>query len=147
MIPADLVLLPALPLSANGKVDRDRLPAPDAAQTRRRAGYVAPRTAIEETLAAIWGEVLEVDRVGIHDDFLSLGGHSLLAIQIASRIEEAFAVRVSLKVIFSGQTLEELAAEVEAALFAASGEADLADELRRLENLSDDEVASLLAEA
>ncbi len=147
MIPTDFLLLPALPLSANGKVDRDRLPAPDAAQTRRRAGYVAPRTAIEETLAAIWGEVLEIDQVGIHDDFLSLGGHSLLSIQIASRIEEAFAVRVSLKVIFSGQTLEELAGEVEAALFAASGDADLEDELRQLENLSDDEVASLLAEA
>ena len=147
MIPADFVLLPALPLNANGKVDRDLLPVPDVARSRRRAGYAAPRTAIEETLAAIWQEVLEVDRVGIHDDFLSLGGHSLLSIQIASRIEEAFAVRISLKVVFSGQTLEELAGEVEAALFAASGDADLEDELRQLENLSDDEVASLLAEA
>ncbi|HTQ79686.1 MAG TPA: amino acid adenylation domain-containing protein, partial [Thermoanaerobaculia bacterium] len=146
MIPSDFVLLSALLLNANGKVDRDLLPAPDAAQTRRRAAYVAPRTPIEETLAAIWQEVLEVDRVGVQDDFLSLGGHSLLSIQIASRIEEAFAVRISLKVIFSGQTLEALAGEVEAALFASSSDGDVEAEIRRLENQSDDEVASLLAE-
>jgi len=147
MIPADFVLLAALPLNGNGKIDRDRLPAPDTALSRRRAAYVAPRTTIEETLAAIWQEVLGLQRVGIHDDFLSLGGHSLLSIQIAARIDETFAVRIPLQAVFSGETLDALARQVEAAIFAASSDLDLEAEILQLEGPSGDETANLQAEA
>jgi len=85
--------------------------------------------------------------VGIHDDFLSLGGHSLLSIQIAARIDETFAVRIPLQAVFSGETLDALARQVEAAIFAASSDLDLEAEILQLEGPSGDETANLQAEA
>ena len=84
MVPAVFVLLDALPLSRNGKVDRGALPAPSPA-TDTAAGYVPPRTGTEQTLATIWADVLGVDQVGIHDNFFELGGDSILSIQVVSR--------------------------------------------------------------
>jgi glutamate-1-semialdehyde-2,1-aminomutase len=146
MVPSEFVLLDALPLNANGKVDRDRLPQAGGAPSRGQAEYVAPRNLVEEKIAAIWQEVLEIERVGIHDSFVALGGHSLLSLQIASRIEEAFGVRVSLKILFSGKSLEALAKDVEAALFANSSQADLESVLADLETGSNEEIERLLAE-
>ncbi|MCT7149562.1 phosphopantetheine-binding protein, partial [Salmonella enterica subsp. enterica serovar Oranienburg] len=79
--------LERLPLNANGKLDRNALPALEIGQLHDQA-YLAPRTALEGTLAAIWAEVLKVDRVGVQDNFFELGGHSLLATQIASRVQK-----------------------------------------------------------
>ena len=145
MVPTDFVVLDALPLNANGKVDRDRLPEPDASQSRGHTEYVAPRNLVEEKIAEIWQEVLEIERVGVHDSFVSLGGHSLLSIQIAARIEEAFGVRISLRILFSGQSLEALAQDVETALFANSSQADLESALADLESGSGEEIERLLA--
>ena len=78
MVPAAFVQLAAFPLTPNGKLDRNALPAPDAAAVPART-YEAPQGEIEETLAAIWAEVLRLDRVGRQDNFFALGGHSLLA--------------------------------------------------------------------
>lgn len=88
MVPSAFVTLDALPLTRNGKVDRRRLPAPDpdAAGT---AGYVAPRTDTERTLAQIWGTLLGRERVGAEDNFFHLGGDSILSIQVASRARQA----------------------------------------------------------
>ncbi len=147
MLPTEFVVLDALPLNANGKIDRDRLPQPDGSQGRNQVEYVAPRNLLEERIAAIWQEVLGVERVGIRDTFVALGGHSLLSIQIASRIEEAFGVRISLKVLFTGQSLEVLARDVETALLANSSLADLENALESLEAGSDEEIEHLLAEA
>ncbi|MCB1032516.1 MAG: amino acid adenylation domain-containing protein, partial [Acidobacteria bacterium] len=86
LVPSVLVRLEALPLTANGKVDRRALPDPEGDRSGVAATYTAPRTPVEELLAAIWSELLGVERVGLDDDFFELGGHSLLATQVVSRV-------------------------------------------------------------
>jgi amino acid adenylation domain-containing protein len=117
LVPADLVLLAALPLLPNGKVDRGALarlePVPGGAVSR--PAHVPPRTPVEEVLAGIWAEVLGVERVGADDNFFELSGHSLLATQVAYRVRQAFGVELPLRRLFERATLAELAREVEAA--------------------------------
>src|SRR6266850_848498 len=115
MVPSAFVVLEAMPLTANGKVDRKALPAVDftAQQTRR---YEAPQGEIEEILATIWQELLHVERVGRHDNFFELGGHSLLAVQAISRLRESFRVEISLRNLFEAPTIASLREKVEAAL-------------------------------
>ncbi len=112
MVPGAFVTLPALPLTPNGKVDRRALaamrlepPAPDE--------QVAPRTPLEEALAAVWRELLGVERVGVRDDFFALGGHSLLAIQVVSRIRRLFGVEIGIREVFATPTVAALAVAVE----------------------------------
>jgi len=125
MIPNAFVLLDTLPLTANGKLDRRALPAPDI--TRKESGItlIAARTPIEEILVGIWTEVLGVEQVGIHDNFFELGGHSLLVIQLISRVRTTFAVKLSLHSLFSNPTVSGLAECIEAALREGSLIADL----------------------
>ncbi len=106
MVPTVWVVLPALPLSPNGKVDRRALPAPSRAG---HAGAVAPRNASEEMLAEIFRDVLGVEELGVHDDFFELGGHSLMAIRAAFRISEAFATEVAVSALFQAPTVAEMA--------------------------------------
>ena len=114
MVPAAYVRLDALPLNANGKVDRAALPAPaDDAFARR--GYEAPAGETEEALAGIWAEVLRVERVGRHDDFFELGGHSLLAVQVISRVRQELAVEVALGELFTRPALADFARGLEVA--------------------------------
>ena len=80
MVPAAWVKLGALPLTANGKVDRKALPAPDSQRTELSSAYIARRSAIERDIAAVWQEVLGIEHVGINDNFFDLGGHSLQAV-------------------------------------------------------------------
>ena len=113
MIPSAFVLLDALPLSPNGKVDRKALPAPDQSRPEPEESYVAPRTPVEEMLAEIWAEVLKLDKVGIDDNFFELGGHSLLATQLISRLHAAFKVEIPLRALFENPTVAGLAERVE----------------------------------
>ncbi len=92
MVPSWLVPLPAIPLTANGKVDRRALPAPEGVRPRPRVRGARGR--VQERLAAIWAEVLRRDRVGATDNFFELGGHSLLATQVLSRVQKAFGVEL-----------------------------------------------------
>ncbi|MES1211374.1 MAG: phosphopantetheine-binding protein, partial [Acidobacteriota bacterium] len=112
MVPSAFVLLDALPLSPNGKIDRKSLPAPDAGRVESGRSLVAPRNAIEERLAEIWRELLGVKRVGVGDDFFELGGHSLLATQAVSRIREAFGVELPLRTFFEAPSVASVAAAV-----------------------------------
>jgi acyl carrier protein len=145
MVPDHVVVLPAFPLTANGKVNRALLPDPKAAAPG--AARRAPHTAIEQRIAEIWQEVLTVAQVGLDDSFIGLGGHSLLAIQTAGRIERSLGVRVPLEVLFSGKDLESLARDVEALMVGGGGAAAPEALLDELEQLGDDELAALLTPA
>ncbi|MCP4540466.1 MAG: amino acid adenylation domain-containing protein [Chloroflexi bacterium] len=112
MVPSAFVTLEALPLMLNGKVDRRALPIPGRARKSEHI-FVAPRTASEKILADIWVKVLDLEQVGIHDDFFDLGGHSLLATRIISRVRDAFQVDLSLRAFFEAPTVASLAERVE----------------------------------
>jgi len=105
MVPAAYVRLEALPLTANGKLDRRTLPAPEADAYVVR-GYEAPVGEIETAVAEIWAEVLGVEQVGRHDNFFELGGHSLLAVRVIERMRQA-GMQVDVRALFVTPTLTE----------------------------------------
>ena len=109
MVPTLFVQLDEMPLTASGKVDRSALPEAGMEAVEPGVEYVAPTTEIEQRLADIWRELLQVDRVGIHDNFFALGGHSLKTMQLATRIRNAFDVTLPLTNLFEAQTVRELA--------------------------------------
>jgi amino acid adenylation domain-containing protein len=138
MVPAAFVVLDSLPLTANGKVDKKALPAPDASGAELTEGYVAPRNATEETLAGIWSQVLGVERVGAEDNFFELGGHSLLATQLMSRVLLEFGVQVGLRSFFEEPTVAGLALAVVQEQAAQTDEAEMAAILAELDGLAED---------
>jgi amino acid adenylation domain-containing protein len=113
MLPAAVVVLPALPQNANGKVDRRALPAPDLAAQATGRDYVAPRGALEALLASIWAEVLGVERVSVEDSFFDLGGNSLMATQVATLVQEVLPVKLPLRNVFEAPTVAGIAKLVE----------------------------------
>ncbi len=110
MVPSAFVALEALPQLPNGKIDRHSLPPPST--ELREATYVAPSSALEQHLAALWARVLGAERVGIHDDFFELGGHSLLATQVIARVREAYGQELPLRAFFEDPTIAGLAARL-----------------------------------
>jgi len=108
MVPAAVVVLPSLPLSPNGKVDKKALPAPQD-DALARAAHQAPQGHVEEVLAQIMGEVLGVKQVGRLDHFFDLGGHSLLAVQLSTRVKQALGVELPLRALFEAPVLADLA--------------------------------------
>ncbi|HVE93039.1 MAG TPA: amino acid adenylation domain-containing protein, partial [Actinomycetota bacterium] len=117
MVPAAFVVMDALPLSPNGKVDRRALPAPE--HVPDSDSHVEPRNATERVLAGMWSEVLGVTQVGALADFFDLGGHSLLATQLVSRIRTVFKVELPLRRVFETPTLEAQAAQIDTLLESA----------------------------
>ena len=143
MIPAAWVFLESLPLTSHGKVDRRSLPEPGEEVGARSA---PPETPLQGALAEIWCEVLGYSSVGIHDDFFELGGHSLLATQVITRIRGELGVDVPVRQLYDAPTLQQLALCVEELLFVQAGTDRLELELQQLEAMSDEEIASLLAD-
>jgi amino acid adenylation domain-containing protein len=124
MLPAAFVRLVALPLTPNGKLDRKALPDPDRSAAEQES-YVAPRTPLEQELAAIWIDILHLERVGIHDNFFAVGGHSLLATQIMTRITQRYQVALPLQALFQTPTIAVLAEKIEMIRWAAQDQAGL----------------------
>ncbi|MER7009269.1 amino acid adenylation domain-containing protein [Dactylosporangium sp. NPDC000555] len=141
MVPADVVALPALPRTANGKVDRAALPAP-AGRPDTGVEHVPPRTFLERQLAGLVAEVLGVERVGVHDDFFALGGNSLQAARLVNRAREALGLELSLQSLLTDPTVSAAAA---AADRAGAYEAEVARLERELRELAPDQLRALLA--
>ena len=146
MVPTAFVVLEALPLNANGKVDRHRLPAFEATRLEQEETYVAPRTSIEKELAEIWGELLGVKPVGIHENFFELGGHSLLLTQLASWLRSTFQVDLSLRKLFEAPTIAEMTIAIVERQIEQEDPAEVAHLLDELRQLSPEEVRAQLEE-
>ncbi|AFZ11271.1 amino acid adenylation domain protein [Crinalium epipsammum PCC 9333] len=113
MIPSAFVVLKSLPLTANGKIDRQALPAPAPSE---KQAFVSPRTPIEEVLARIWAELLGLQRVSVEDNFFELGGHSLLMTQLVVRVRDTFEIDLPLSVVFETPTIAGLAASIDSTI-------------------------------
>ncbi|MGR6616182.1 amino acid adenylation domain-containing protein [Pseudomonas rhodesiae] len=144
MVPAQWVLLEQMPLSPNGKLDRKALPKANASLMARE--YIAPQSELEQQVAAIWAEVLHVQRVGLHDNFFELGGHSLLATQVVVRLRERLHAEFDVKSIFTAPTLTDFSAYVAAQQTNNSPVQDaLAKSLEALKRLSAEDLDKLIS--
>ena len=132
MIPSAFVVLDALPVTLNGKIDRKALPAPDESNTMREQVVTLPSTPTQERVSEIVTSLLNLDVVGVDENFFLLGGHSLLGTQLITRISETFGVELSLRTLFSSPTIQELSSEIEQLI------------LVKLEAMSDEEAEHLL---
>jgi amino acid adenylation domain-containing protein len=144
MLPGAIVVVGELPRTPSGKIDRLALPDPDLV-VADDAEYVAPRTPLEEAVAAIWAQVLGMPRVGVEDDFFALGGHSLLATQVVAQVRSDFAVDLPLHSLFTYPTVTSLAAEIVGMMSDSEGD-ETARLMAELEGMSDEEARRLLAE-
>jgi len=107
MVPSAFVVLERIPLTPNGKIDRQALPSPDL--TLQQAVYIGPRTDTEQILCTLWSRLLGIERIGVQDNFFALGGHSLLAVQVISKIRDAFQVELAVHILFDRPTIDQLA--------------------------------------
>ena len=145
MLPTWFVLLDEMPLTPNGKVDRQALTTLEVKWVEERAEYVAPRTATEEILVGIFQEVLKLDRVGVHDNFFEIGGHSLLATQVISRVRNTFEIEIEVGRIFEEATVAELAETLIAREPEPGQTEKIAIILKRLNSMTDEDVDAELA--
>ncbi|HEX8150717.1 MAG TPA: amino acid adenylation domain-containing protein [Pyrinomonadaceae bacterium] len=121
MSPAAFVILPELPLNANGKIDRSALQALEGDWLKAQEEFAAPSTPVEDVLAGIWAEVFEVASVGARDNFFQLGGHSLLGMRVISKVREVFKIDLPLRTLFACPVLADLARELETAMSQDGG--------------------------
>jgi amino acid adenylation domain-containing protein len=139
MMPSSFAVMSSLPLTPSGKLNRRALPAPDAPATAELAPAIAARTPVEESLARIWREILELPRIGVQDNFFELGGHSLLATRVISRIRDEFNVDLPVRRMFETPTIEALALSVVEATLEAQSFDETAQLLAEIEQMSDEE--------
>jgi hypothetical protein len=135
MLPSLIMVLDHLPLNANGKIDRNRLPAPEF---NSADSYAPPQDETEQLLAGIWQEVLGIGRVGRNDHFFRLGGHSLMILQVQQRLQSTHPVSLSLRLLFEHPVLKDMALAVHTELSKSTGKSgalsQMAELLNTLEN-------------
>ena len=145
MMPSMFISMEALPISPSGKVDKKSLPAPDIDRHILESPYEAPRNELETELVLISEELLGVEKVGVYDNFFELGGHSLLATQFVSRVQENLGVELELRHLFETPTVAEIAEVIEESRSQGPDDrARIGDLLKRINELSDEEVKELL---
>jgi natural product biosynthesis luciferase-like monooxygenase protein len=144
MIPSTFVLLDKLPSTPNGKLDRGALSAMRVDETASGAGYVSPRTALEQIVAGIWAELLRLERVGLGENFFEIGGHSLLAVQVTTRLRELFHVEAPLGGFLANPTVEGLCACI--SLEGGDELERMAEVLKSVIELSEEEVEAMLTQ-
>jgi acyl carrier protein len=144
MVPALVMLLDEMPLTPSGKINRRALPEPDESARAVVQEFVAPRTAVEGVVAKVWSEILNVEKIGVNDNFFDLGGHSLLATQVISRLKSSFKSNLPLRSLFESPTVAELSAEI-VALEAQPGQAEkIAGVLQKLSGMTPEQMKQLL---
>jgi acyl carrier protein len=146
MVPSAFVVLESFPLTANGKVDRNALPPPRRDTVSLDHVYVGARSAVEETIAGVWSEVLGISQIGIYDNFFDLGGHSLKATQVLARLRKLFQSEIPLRHLFEFPTIAELSAVIDAKTIANLTDDKLDGLLTEIDAMSEEEVQKLLAQ-
>jgi acyl carrier protein len=134
MVPSAFIRMDAMPMTANGKLDRAALPSPSAEQSQNEFVYRAPQTPLEVHVASMVADLLQLNRVGLDDNFFLLGGHSLLGTQLVLRARERFGVELTLRHVFEAQTVAKLALEIERQI------------MTKVETMSEEEAILLLAQ-
>ena len=143
MVPRQYVVMEALPLTLNGKVDRKQLPEPDPSYRLQERLFVAPRTKIEQTLADVWMEVLDLEKVSANDSFFDLGGDSLLVSRMVAKIHDIFAVHIPMKTIFLTPTIQKIAVAIKAQRAKQNDQSHVEE---FLDDLSDEQIDALVRE-
>jgi acyl carrier protein len=146
MVPPSFVFLSALPLTPNGKVDRAELSALPLSGSEPQEGYASPRNSVEELLADIWAQCLDVEPPGIHDNFFYLGGHSLLVNQLLSNVSDLFQMELPTRAFLEAPTIADLADALERHEPKPGQVATIARLRKQVRALSDDELQVLLQE-
>ncbi len=144
MVPAFFVEMDALPRTPNGKIDRNALPSVEGQRPSLEDNYQAPRTPTEQTIADVWAEVLQIEKVGILDNFFDLGGHSLQATRVIARLRDPLQFDVPLRLFFENPTISELALAITELQASQEADEDILQMIEELEDLSEEEVAALL---
>ncbi|MCB0774342.1 MAG: amino acid adenylation domain-containing protein [Flavobacteriales bacterium] len=109
MVPANIIIIPSMPINASGKPDKQRLPEPARTQAHMHTEHVAPRNELETTLSSIWGKLLGMEEVSVHDNFFEIGGHSLIGIQMLAHVERELGTKLPIKALFQSPTIAQLA--------------------------------------
>ena len=144
MVPAFFVEMDALPRTPNGKTDRNALPSVEGQRPSLEDTYQAPRTPTEQTIADVWAEVLQIEKVGILDNFFDLGGHSLQATRVIARLRDPLQYDVPLRLFFENPTIGELALAITELQASQETDDDILQMIEELEDLTEEEVAALL---
>jgi amino acid adenylation domain-containing protein len=146
MVPSSIIFLDAMPLTPNGKLDRQALPPPDGRESDVDGQFVAPQNPVEAQIANIWCEVLRLDRVGIHDDFFDLGGHSLSATEVLSRAREVFSVNLPFAAFLAEPTVAAMASIILQYQADEGRNEELVEAVQELQHLSEEEAQRLLSQ-
>jgi hypothetical protein len=134
MLPSAIVVLESLPLNANGKVNRSCLPEPDFVS---QGDYAAPEGEVEQALAEIWAEVLDIGRIGRNDNFFELGGHSLAVLQVQQKLQLSLSISVPLRVFFEQPVLKAIVTVMQEEYMSISRQAKEQGELSEMAELLD----------
>jgi acyl carrier protein len=145
MVPSAFVIVDTFPLTPSGKIDRQAITQQRSDRLTLDHSFVAPRNAVEHVLASLWKDVLGVDQIGVEDNFFNdLGGHSLLATQLITRTRDTFHIKIPLQLIFEHPTIEAFAEAIQSDPKQQHTIIRTAELMLELENMSEEEVESIL---